>query len=203
MDIIANNLSAVLYHDSRGHMIQATSSCHQFYLHNISIIIFFLPLLVNSGDSKLLEEAVIPLAKTLSMFTIMPFVCVCVCLWAFSLTGISVELHQWISGSLRFKYCCFNVRLSNYKVPVAHVIQLISSLLLFSFPSWKQSQIGELWRSCENFPGKNQRVENLHRMPRVSMGTSEERMNSDDCVGNDRSCAEQLLFDRRQGIPVL
>lgn len=92
MDIIANNLSAVLYHDSRGHMIQATSSSHQFYLHNISIIIFFLPLFVNSGDSKLLEEAVIPLAKTLSTFTIMPFVCVC--LWAFSMTGISVELRQ-------------------------------------------------------------------------------------------------------------
>lgn len=67
----------------------------------------------------------------------------------------------------------------------------------FFCPSWKQSQNRKLWRSCENFPGKNQRAENLYRMPRVSMGTSTERMNSDDCAGNDRSWAGQLLLDHR------
>lgn len=44
--------------------------------------------------------------------------------------------------------------------------------LPFFFPSSQQSENGELWRPCENFPGKNQRAKNLYRMPRVSMRTS-------------------------------
>lgn len=66
-----------------------------------------------------------------------------------------------------------NAKWSYFEVSVVYV-----KLLLIKFcppppPSWKQSENGELWRSGENFPGKNQRAENLYRMPRVSMRTSE------------------------------
>lgn len=61
-------------------------------------------------------------------------------------------------------------------------------MLLISFPlfcsSSQQPENGELWRPCENFPGKNQRAKNLNRMPRVSMRTSRESEYLGDCVIN-------------------
>lgn len=57
--------------------------------------------------------------------------------------------------------------------------------LPFFFPSSQQSQNGELWRSCENFPGKNQRAKNLYRMPRVSMRTSRKSEYLSDCAINN------------------
>lgn len=63
-----------------------------------------------------------------------------------------------------------------------YVTLLISSVSPFFCSSSQQPENRELWRPCENFPGKNQRAKNLNRMPRVSMRTSRESEYLGDCV---------------------
>lgn len=112
-----------------------------------------------SGDSKLLEEVVVPLAKTLGrMF------------------GLSPTRHKTLSsfshtGSVTYCGFFFFTCEPNYSCRMLRNVD-DKRRLPFFFPSSQQSENGELWRPCENFPGKNQRAKNLYRMPRVSMRTS-------------------------------
>lgn len=77
-----------------------------------------------------------------------------------------------------FYFIFFNMWAQLFKVG-CYVTLLISSVSPFFCSSSQQPENGELWRPCENFPGKNQRAKNLHRMPRVSMRTSGES----ECLG--------------------